>query len=94
MTRDAQQSLDLCAWSKVRRSSAESRDWVALAGLAALPRSLAFCHRMHFLVLSSPVGLNIPGALWLGQGLEGPGADGQEIFKITQGVDTSLAVML
>ena len=70
--------------------------WVALAGPAALQHCLAFGHQMHFLLLSSPVGLNFPppGALWLGQGLERLGGGGQESFKITQGVDISLAVML
>lgn len=51
---------------------------------------------MHFLLLSSPVGLNfpLPGALWLGQDLERLGGGGRESFKITQGVDASLAVVI
>lgn len=56
---------------------------------------LSLIHQMLFLLLSSPVGLNFPppGALWLGQGLERPGGGGRVSFKITQGVDSSLAVV-
>lgn len=57
---------------------------------------LSLIHQMLFLLLSSPVGLNFPppGALWSGQGLERPGGGGRVSFKITQGVDSSLAVVL
>lgn len=56
---------------------------------------LSLIHQMLFLLLSSPVGLNFPppGALWSGQDLERPGGGGRVSFKITQGVDSSLAVI-
>lgn len=57
--------------------------WVALAGPAALHHLLAFCHPVHFLLLSIPVGLNLPlpGALWSGQGSERLDNGGERALK-------------
>lgn len=57
--------------------------WLALAGPAALHHLLAFSHQAHFLLLSILVGLNfpLPGALWLGQGLERLGDGGERTLK-------------
>lgn len=76
----------LCSEKGVEQLCGTQQDlvgWVALAGPAALHHLLAFSHQVHFLLLPIPVGLNfpLPGALWLGQGLERLGDGGERALK-------------